>query len=97
MLQRPLHTLLVAAGATAVAVSWGFVGLAFYDFKVDPPATLAHGFLWGNQVFTDRTEFASWLHHRGASYGSWARHHPQDLAILDGRFYPPRAPRGEQG
>jgi len=97
LLHRPLHALLVLVGVTAVAVSWTFVGFAFYNFKVDPPATLAHGFLWGDQIFTDRKEFASWLRHRGASYRYWAKHHPRDLAIFRGVFYPPRTTRRDHG
>jgi hypothetical protein len=97
ILRRPLHTLLVLLGVTAVAISWAFVGLAFYNFKTDPPGTLSSGFLWGDQVFTDRKDFANWLRHRGASYRYWAEHHPQDLAILRGVFYPPRTTRHGQG
>ena len=36
-------------------------------------------------------------HERGAGYTHWANHHPQDLATLQGRFYPPRAAPREHG
>src|SRR5262249_37630749 len=94
--RRVLRVLPILAGVTAVAVTWTLVGLQARNYKA-APGMPANAFLWGGQWFNAQTEFAHWLRQRGAGYAHWASHHPQDLATLEGRFYPPPTPTSEGG
>jgi hypothetical protein len=96
LLRRLLSFLPVLVVVAAFAVTTTLVGLQAINYKATPK-TPTNAFLWGGQWFTAETEFAHWLHQRGASYRRWADNHPQDLAALEGRFYPPHVPPPEHG
>jgi hypothetical protein len=97
LLHRFLRALPVLVGAAAVAVTtWALVVQA-RDYKAPRGTPPANAFLWGGQWFNAQAEFAHWLHQRGAGYTRWANHHPQDLAALNGVFYPPRPAAHKQG
>jgi hypothetical protein len=96
LLRRFLRALPVLVGVAAVAaITWALVVQA-RNYKAKPQ-TPANAFLWGGQWFNAQAEFAHWLHQRGASYTRWANHHPQDLAALEGVFYPPRTAPHQHG
>jgi hypothetical protein len=41
--------------------------------------------VWGDHVFSSRTEFARWLHSKGASYSHWRKRFPSEAAVLEHR------------
>lgn len=54
--------------------------------KLTPPPGLRGSLVWGDAIFANRTEVKAWMTNHGASYDSWARHHPAALRLL----LPPR-------
>jgi hypothetical protein len=49
--------------------------------KTPPPGTRG-SLVWGDAIFANRTEVKAWMTLHGASYESWARHHPAALRLL---------------
>jgi len=45
--------------------------------------------VWGDNVFSSRADLAAWLASRGATYGRWARLHPEGRAIVEHRAVRP--------
>ena len=90
MLHRPFSSLLALVGVGAVALAWGLVGRTLSQAKPVAAASSAHSIAWGDRVFVDAAAMRHWLRSRGASYATWASFHPRDLAILEGRAWPPR-------
>jgi peptidoglycan/LPS O-acetylase OafA/YrhL len=95
LLRRLLRLLPVLVAVAAFVFIWTLVGLQ--NTSQPRPEKLANAFLWGGRWFNESDEFAQWLHQRGAGYTRWAKHHPQDLAVLEGVFYPPRTASPEHG
>lgn len=58
-------------------------GVARADSGDQPTAIV-----WGDNVFSSRADLAAWLASRGATYGRWARLHPEGRAIVEHRPLP---------
>jgi hypothetical protein len=96
LLRSFIRVLPVLVAVAAVAFIWTLVARQPTSIP-NRQGTPANSFLWGNRWFNDREDFAHWLHQRGAGYTRWANHHPQDIAALNGVFYPPRPAPHKQG
>jgi hypothetical protein len=83
-----IRVLPVLVGVAAVALIWTLVARQNTSTP-NRQRTPANSFYWGDRWFNAREDFAHWLHQRGAGYTRWANHHPQDVAALNGVFYPP--------
>jgi hypothetical protein len=64
-----------------VTAPWS--GVARADSGDQPTAIV-----WGDNVFSSRADLAAWLASRGATYGRWARLHPEGRAIVEHRALP---------
>jgi hypothetical protein len=78
---RPLVWLLVCA---VVAIPWLVVVRQLKNAHPAAQSSIAPtSVFWGERVFTSRATLDFWLRNRGASYGDWARRHPDARAIFE--------------
>jgi hypothetical protein len=73
---------LVLAPAFALGAVAAATGLVGGNVKVEkqPPTSL----VWADRVFVNQHDLAKWLEARGASYHTWATHHPSAAQLFEG-------------
>lgn len=81
---------MVVAGAVLVAIALA-AGLIWLRVArtIDHPRPVkiskqpkVTALAWSNRVFLDVPSFKRWLANRDVAYASWARKHPQGVALL---------------
>jgi hypothetical protein len=78
---RPVVWLLVLA---LVAIPWLAVVRQLKNAHPAAQSSVAPtSVLWGGRVFTSRATLDFWLRTRGASYGDWARLHPDARTVFE--------------
>jgi hypothetical protein len=72
---------LVLAPAFALGAVAGAIGLVGGNVKVDAqhPTSL----VWADRVFVNQHDLAKWLESRGATYETWAAHHPSAAQLFE--------------
>jgi hypothetical protein len=83
--RQPFPKMLIASLALPFVILLSIV--AFSTFRAvrgtEPPAPGHVGSLvWGDGIFTTRTQLKAWLALHGGDYTYWARHHPGALKLL---------------
>jgi hypothetical protein len=87
-----IKRLLVLAAVAAAVTPWVLAGLSLtrpLRIAQTPDTPQPRSIVWANRVFSSRTALASWLAANGATYETWARHHPVPADILE--HVPPTA------
>jgi hypothetical protein len=72
---------LVLAPAFALGAVTATTGLVGGNVKVEnqPPTSL----VWADRVFASQHDLAKWLESRGATYETWAAHHPSAAQLFE--------------
>ena len=81
-----IKRLLVLAAVAAAATPWVLAARSLTSplrIAQTPATPRPSSIVWADRVFSSRTALASWLAANGATYESWARHHPVDAGILE--------------
>jgi hypothetical protein len=94
-----LKRLLVLAAVAAAVTPWVLTALSLtrpLRIAQTPAMPRPQSIVWADRVFSSPAALAAWLSANGATYQSWARHHPADAGILE--HVPPAAftPPGQE-
>jgi len=83
--RRPLPKTLIASLALPFVILLAIVAFSiFRAARATEPLPPGHvgSLVWGDGIFTTRTQLKAWLELHGGDYTYWARHHPRALRLL---------------